>query len=160
MRAPKIKAVSVLIILAVFSMPVTGYSLTSTEVEAELMCTCGCTMVLNTCSCGTSDEMRAVISGMIDGGKSKEQIVQWHLTKYGETILAAPLKKGFNIIAYTAPWVGLLFGVGIAVVLVRKWVLPDHGGEDEDGEDGYPNDLLSDEMQSRIDHELESIEEG
>lgn len=157
MRARKLRAASLLIALAVLSMPVTGYSLTSSEVEAELMCTCGCTMVLNICSCGTSDQMRAVISGMINDGKTKEQIVQWHITKYGETILAAPLKKGFNRIAYTAPWVGLFFGLGIAVVCVRKWVWK---GDDDEDDDDYPDDLLTDEMQDRIDDELEKIEEG
>ena len=28
------------------------------QVSQEIMCQCGCTMVLNTCECGTAEQMR------------------------------------------------------------------------------------------------------
>ncbi len=156
-NAAKLAAMMVLVIMLV---PAAGYSITTSEIEAELMCTCGCTMVLNTCACGTSDEMRNTINGMISEGKTKEEIIGWHVANHGETILAAPTRRGFNLIAYTAPWVGLLFGAGLAVVFVRRWTSSDEF-EDEFDEDHLSEDeALSDEIQRKIDNELEQIEEG
>lgn len=156
-NSSKLAAMMVLVIMLV---PAAGYSITTSEIEAELMCTCGCTMVLNTCVCGTSDEMRNTISGMIAKGMTKDEIIEWHVAKYSETVLAAPTRRGFNLIAYIGPWVGLLFGVGIAVVFVRRWTSSDEF-EDEFDEDYLNEDhALSDEIQRKIDSELEQIEEG
>ncbi len=56
-------------LLMALALPTSALALTSSEVESELMCTCGCSMVLNTCSCGTADQMRKTISTMIREGK-------------------------------------------------------------------------------------------
>ncbi len=156
-NSSKLAAMMVLVIMLV---PAAGHSITTSEIEAELMCTCGCTMVLNTCVCGTSDEMRNTISGMIAEGKNKKEIMGWYVANHSETVLAAPTRRGFNLIAYIAPWVGLLFGAGIAVVFVRRWTSSDEF-EDEFDEDYLNEDhALSDEIQRKIDSELEQIEEG
>ncbi len=147
-------------VLVIILVPAAGYSITTSEIEAELMCTCGCTMVLNTCACGTADEMRNTISGMIAKGQNKAEIIGWYVVNHSETVLAAPTRRGFNLIAYIGPWVGLLFGAGIAVVLVRRWTSSDEF-EDEFDEDYLNEDhALSDEIQRKIDSELEQIEEG
>ncbi len=156
-NSSKLAAMMVLVIMLV---PTAGYSITSSEIEAELMCTCGCTMVLNTCKCGTSDQMRNSINSMIAKGMTKDEIIEWHVAEFSETVLAAPTRRGFNLIAYVGPWVGLLFGAGLAVVFVRRWTSSDEF-EDEFDED-YLNEehALSDEIQKKIDSELEQIEEG
>jgi cytochrome c-type biogenesis protein CcmH len=154
------KLAAAMTIMVIMLVPAAGYSITTSEIEAELMCTCGCTMVLNTCKCGTSDQMRSSISGMIAKGMTKDEIIEWHVAKYSETVLAAPTRRGFNLIAYIGPWVGLLFGAGIAVVFVRRWTSSDEF-EDEFDEDYLNEDhALSDEIQRKIDSELEQIEEG
>ncbi len=121
-NSSKLAAMMVLVIMLV---PAAGHSITTSEIEAELMCTCGCTMVLNTCVCGTSDEMRNTISCMIADLKNKKEIMGWYVANHSETVLAAPTRRGFNLIAYIGPWVGLLFGAGIAVVFVRRWTSSD-----------------------------------
>jgi cytochrome c-type biogenesis protein CcmH len=154
------KLAAAMTIMVIMLVPAAGYSITTSEIEAELMCTCGCTMVLNTCKCGTSDQMRSSISGMIAKGMTKDEIIEWHVAKYSETVLAAPTRRGFNLIAYIGPWVGLLFGAGIAVVFVRRWTSSDEF-EDEFDEDYLNEDhALSDDIQRKIDSELEQIEEG
>lgn len=154
------KLAAAIMVLVIILVPAAGYSITTSEIEAELMCTCGCTMVLNTCKCGTSDQMRSSISGMIAKGMTKDEIIEWHVAKYSETVLAAPTRRGFNLIAYIGPWVGLLFGAGIAVVFVRRWTSSDEF-EDEFDEDYLNEDhALSDDIQRKIDSELEQIEEG
>ncbi len=149
-----------MVVLVIMLVPAAGYSITNSEIEAEFMCTCGCTMLLNTCKCGAADEMKSTINSMISQGKTKDEITGWFVAKYSETVLAAPTRRGFNLIAYTAPWVGLLFGVGMAVVFVRRWTSSEEFDDEFDEDYLHGEDALSDEMQRKTDSELEQVEEG
>lgn len=92
------------------------------DIEAALICQCGCTMVVNVCECGTAEEMRAEIREALLAGKTRKQILDDYVARYGETVLAAPEAKGFNITAWVLPFVALLVGAGLVVFLVRAWV--------------------------------------
>ena len=48
------------------------------EIGANLMCQCGCTMVLSSCDCGTAEQMRGEIRSMIDQGKTKDDILNYY----------------------------------------------------------------------------------
>lgn len=94
------------------------------QVATELMCTCGCTMVLDSCTCGTSDQMRAQIQKMIDGGQSKDQILGYYVSQFGEKILSAPTKKGFNLTAWVIPFVSVAAAAAVLYYVVSRWVAP------------------------------------
>ncbi len=130
---------------------------TSSEIEQELMCDCGCNDMLVNCTCERSEQMRGIIDGMIDEGKSKEEILALFVSQFGETILSSPPRRGFNLVAYGAPFVGLLVGVGIAFVFVRRWRGRDSDDESGPHDDGYSSP--GDEMDSRIDDELRKMED-
>ena len=159
MRSCKMILPATFTLLMVLALPASGLALTSSEVESELMCTCGCSMVLNTCSCGTSDQMRKTISGMIREGKTKEQIINAFVLKSGESILSSPPRKGFNMIAYAAPTVGLAFGGLVAVVFVRRWTSSKSTDNGEGGNTSEGDPPITDEMQEKIDEELKELEE-
>jgi cytochrome c-type biogenesis protein CcmH len=40
---------------------------------------------------------------------------------YGERVLMAPLKQGFNWLGYIMPFAAILGGGGIVAVLIRRW---------------------------------------
>ena len=61
----------VILVLLVLIVPALGHAVTSSEIETELMCDCGCGDMLVNCTCERSEEMRAIITGMINQGKSK-----------------------------------------------------------------------------------------
>ncbi len=91
------------------------------EVENNLMCTCGCSMALYSCECGTADKMRAKIESMINQGKDKDQIIASFVNLYGEKILSAPTKKGFNLTAWITPF--LVIGI-VGLILyksIKRW---------------------------------------
>ena len=98
----------VIITLLIVIFPVSVYAVTSSEIEAELMCDCGCGDVLVNCTCERSEEMRAIITGMINEGQSKTQILATFVSQFGEVILSSPPRKGFNLVAYSVPLAGLL----------------------------------------------------
>jgi cytochrome c-type biogenesis protein CcmH/NrfF len=63
------------------------------------------------------------LRGQIAGGGSDTQILNWFAAKYGATILAAPIRGGFDNVAWIAPVaVFLLATVGVGF-LIRMWRL-------------------------------------
>ena len=44
------------------------------------------------------------------------------MDQYGEAVLAAPTKKGFNLTAWILPFLGLFIGVWIVRTSIVKWV--------------------------------------
>ena len=93
------------------------------EIGANLMCQCGCTMVLSSCDCGTAEQMRGEIRSMIDQGKTKDDILNYYVGKYGEKVLAAPVAQGFNLSAYITPFAVILLGAGAIALIARQWVI-------------------------------------
>lgn len=154
MRRNYLKIV-VIITLAALFLPTVGLALTLGEMEAEIMCDCGCTMVLNTCSCGRSDAMRTRIETMIGQGSSKDEIINTFVSQYGEIILSAPTRKGFNLVAYIAPMTIFVLGIMVVIFLIKKWRL---SGQEE-GQDASMRPALDEAMIMRINRELKVLEE-
>ncbi|MFQ6032888.1 MAG: cytochrome c-type biogenesis protein CcmH, partial [Candidatus Zixiibacteriota bacterium] len=87
------------------------------EIKKTLACVCGCGMTLETCqgamSCGAAEDMTSQIREMVSQKKTKEQIIKYFVNKYGQVVLAAPTKKGFNLTAWILPFLGLLIGIWV-----------------------------------------------
>ncbi len=95
------------------------------EVEESLTCQCGCGLTVHSCNhlqCPSALPLRAEIREQMASGKNKEAILAHFEEKYGEKILSAPTTEGFNLLAWTIPFV--LFGIGamFVVVTARHWV--------------------------------------
>jgi cytochrome c-type biogenesis protein CcmH/NrfF len=93
----------------------------------QVMCLCGCVATLNHCphrDCATVEEMRPVIEKEIAEGKDETTILQDLAIRYGVQVLAAPPTKGFSLTAWILPGVGLLVGLSLVVVVVRRWRRP------------------------------------
>ncbi|HIJ50966.1 MAG TPA: hypothetical protein HPP54_07940 [Nitrospinae bacterium] len=94
------------------------------DLENGLMCKCDdkCGKVLVNCTCSTSDKTRAKFSKMLDSGLTVEQIIKSQVDEYGETVLSAPTKFGFNLTAWVMPFIALVAGgVGVRKV-IYSWV--------------------------------------
>jgi len=110
----KILIITIMLMLA----PSLAFAETNlSEVESNLMCTCGCSMALYSCECGTASKMRNKIQSMISQGKDKDQIVASFVDLYGEKILSAPTKTGFNLTAWVTPF--LVIGI-VGVFLLKS----------------------------------------
>ena len=90
----------------------------------EVQCTCGCNAPLNGCphlECAEKAQMQAFIKKEIAAGKDETTILQDLSLKYGLQVLSTPPAHGFNLAIWILPSVGLLVGLGIVVVIVRRW---------------------------------------
>lgn len=94
------------------------------ELGHKLMCACGCGQILLECNhvgCTYSDRMRGELAAAIDRGENDDLALQSFVQKYGPTVLAAPPTTGFNRVAWVMPFVALVFGIGLTVLIVRAW---------------------------------------
>ena len=66
-----------------------------------------------------SFQMRAVIREMLAEGRSREEILDYFVDRYGPDILAAPPKSGVNLLAWILPIVGVAAGLGALYLVVR-----------------------------------------
>jgi len=119
----KIRLLAVLLSLAMaLIVPATAaYALTSKDIEKELMCQCGCTMVVDVCDCDTANQIRAKISEMINQGQNKDQIIGYFVSQYGEKMLSSPTKKGFNLVAWIVPFAAVAAGGTALFFILKVW---------------------------------------
>jgi cytochrome c-type biogenesis protein CcmH/NrfF len=91
------------------------------RVGHQLMCSCGCGQILLECnhvSCPNSPVMIRELRGQIATGAGDTAMLQWFAAKYGPTILAAPIRGGFDNAAWIVPiCVFLLATVGTFVIV-------------------------------------------
>jgi cytochrome c-type biogenesis protein CcmH len=96
-----------------------------TEIQNELACYCGCGMTIQGCLGGmTCSESRTVskeVAALLENGKNKSDVLQAMVVKYGERILAAPTKEGFNLTAWILPFVALIVGGFIVAKVISGW---------------------------------------
>ncbi len=114
-----------LLLFLLFVSPVRADSTTVSDISKQLICQCGCTFVLNSCThaeCSVGVPMTALIKQKIAQGQSEEQIIQFFVAQYGEQVLASPPKRGFNLTAWILPFAAILAGGGVIYIALKKWV--------------------------------------
>jgi cytochrome c-type biogenesis protein CcmH len=124
------------------------------ELENEVNCpTCKTTLALS--NAPVANRIRAFINERIAAGDTKSEIKAALVEEFGEGILAAPPKEGFNLLAWLLPLVGL----ACAAVLVGGLVW--RAARSGRGRDVTPGDpslngrgRLDPEAERRLDEEL------
>jgi cytochrome c-type biogenesis protein CcmH/NrfF len=96
------------------------------KVGHEMICTCGCGQVLLECNhvgCPVSPVMINELHAQMDGGGSDTLILNWFAAKYGATVLAAPIRGGFDNVAWIAPMAAFLLATVGLGFLIRMWTV-------------------------------------
>jgi cytochrome c-type biogenesis protein CcmH len=65
-------------------------------------------------------EMRTEIADRLRAGATDAEIRAYFVQRYGEWVLLEPPRRGFDLIPWLVPIVGLLVGAGIWFALVRR----------------------------------------
>jgi len=92
----------------------------------EMVCACGCGQILLECnhvSCPSSGPMIQELHTHLAAGDSDKTIFNWFAAKYGATILAAPIRGGFDNVAWIAPFAVFIFatlGTGLLIYFWRR----------------------------------------
>ncbi len=116
-----------IVILVVMSTVMLGAGSPSTRFDKlghKLMCTCGCAEILLECNhmgCPDSPGLIANLNAQLASGATDTGILHWFAAQYGATVLAAPIRGGFDLVAWIVPFVVLALGLLAAVWLLRHW---------------------------------------
>ena len=133
-------------------------------IEGQMRCTCGCNLDVFTCrttdfTCTTSPAMHRAVLARLDSGMTAVQVIDAFQRQYGESVMMAPPKRGFNWAAYAMPFVGLLVGFVVVALVMRGWfrVQPRQPLEGA-GEAAPVAPAASDDEMQRLRRELERFE--
>ena len=99
------------------------------ELEHQIHCQCGCNLDIYTCrttdfACSVSPAMHADVMGLVAAGHSAQEILAAFKSVYGEKVLMAPVRSGFNLLGYTMPFIALGAGAIAVAALMRRWKSP------------------------------------
>ena len=127
---------------------------TLADLEDEVVCpTCETTLEMS--NSPIAERMRAFIRARIAAGDSKEEIKAKLVDQFGEGVLAAPPKRGFNLLAWLLPLGGIAVASAAVAVLARRWV---RGRAEPDAAAGEPatngRAPLDPVLERRVDEEL------
>ncbi len=90
----------------------------------SLMCTCSCGEILLECNhmgCPDSPKLIANLHTQLDSGASDSGILHSFAEQYGAIVLAAPIRGGFDLVAWIMPFAVLALGLLGITWLMHHW---------------------------------------
>jgi cytochrome c-type biogenesis protein CcmF len=127
------------------------------EMYDHIVCMCGTCgrKRVGECTCGKAAEMRAEVATLVAAGRDREGIIQHFVTKYGsQEVLAAPINRGFNRLAWLLPYAGGLVGIGFVAGMAVRWT---RRRGTHDAATAAPR-AANPELEDRLDDELRELD--
>jgi cytochrome c-type biogenesis protein CcmH len=91
------------------------------EIESTLKCPVCRSQSVRTSRSFMATDMSLRVRQMVAEGKSKEEIQDYFVARYGDYILLSPRKEGFGWTVWLLPFALVLGGAVTIVTLVRRW---------------------------------------
>jgi len=116
--------VSVLAVAVCFSLGATTPAGRLNDLSHRLMCQCGCSQLLGECDhvgCPDRDKELGDLTSLLATGSSDQQVLDQFVAKYGATVLAAPTTKGFDLVAWIAPFAVFAAALLGTILLIKRW---------------------------------------
>ena len=128
---------------------------TAREIYGLIMCPLCAGQTIAQSSNETSSQMRDLVLKKLRQGESKEEILQYFESRYGERIMAKPNKKGFNLILWVLPFVLVALAAISIYFLIRRW-----SSRVKATPAAHFDDDQFSEYQERLEKELKQFDEG
>jgi cytochrome c-type biogenesis protein CcmH len=130
---------------------------TLAELEKRYICpTCQTTLELS--NAPVAERMRAFIRERIAAGDSRSEIDEALIADFGEEVLAAPPKEGFNLLAWVLPLLGGALAVGLLAFALVRWSRTRPAPEPPGPASANGGPPLDAELERKVDEELARFE--
>ncbi len=116
------------------------------ELEGQIMCPT-CHVTLDESSSPIAERIKAYIRTRIAAGDTESQIKARLVAQFGPAVLAAPPRRGFDLLAWWLPFAGLAVAVVAVSVGAWRW-----------SRARAPAEPLDPELERRLDEELARFE--
>ena len=94
---------------------------TARELYERIMCPICAGQTIAQSNSGTSVQMRDLVLKKLRQGETKEEILQYFVSRYGERIMTKPNKKGLNLMLWFLPFVFIALATIVIYLLIRHW---------------------------------------
>jgi len=91
------------------------------DIAAQLRCVVCQNLSVADSPSEMASQMRSVIRERLATGERPDQVVQYFVDKYGEWILLAPRRQGFNLLVWAMPGIAVAVGLAVVGILVTRW---------------------------------------
>jgi cytochrome c-type biogenesis protein CcmH/NrfF len=121
----------------------------------KMVCQCGCGQILMECNhvgCPVSGPMINELKAQMAAGHSEAAILQSFIAKYGPVVLAAPIRGGFDDVAWIVPYASFFFGIVGVGLLIVYWTRRNTVLHPADTAPPPPPDHLRDRIRSETDY--------
>ena len=123
------------------------------QLESEIMCTCGCKSPMGSCpmrpNCGHYDTQAARLDGYLAEGKGHDAVLAAFVEEFGgQAVLAAPIDRGFNRLAWMVPYMAAAVALVGIVVTARRWSRPAEPAASDASTDPAIDARLDDELRN------------
>ena len=96
------------------------------KLEKEIMCPVCDGQTLDQSQSLIANNMKDTIKKKIEDGYNEEEIKEYFVKRYGDSVLAYPSMNGFNSIAYIVPAISVLIAIVILFLYIKrdkiKWI--------------------------------------
>ena len=120
----RVVEVSALAVAICFSLAADTPSSRQNTLSHQLMCQCGCAQLLGECDhvgCPDRDKELSELMTDVAANMTDQQVMDEFVAKYGATVLAAPTMKGFDLVAWVAPFAVFAAALLGTILLIRRW---------------------------------------
>ena len=118
------------------------------DISAELMCPVCRGQTVSESNSDLANDFRDIIKTKLREGQSKEEILNYFTSRYGDTVLASPPARGFRLIVWILPIVAIAAGFIFLSMFLRSNRNNDPGKSNQD----------NDKYLSKVDEELDEID--
>ncbi len=90
------------------------------QLVSELMCPVCDGQTIDGSNAQIAVDMRLKVRELLDEGNTNSEVRDYFVLRYGQEILAAPERSGFNLLAWIVPVVIVIGGIGIALITIKN----------------------------------------
>ncbi len=88
-------------------------------IDKSLMCPICPSETIDQSQTEIAEQMRRTVRERLADGESRDDVLRFFVERYGEGILAAPPKSGFNLLVWLVPPLALLIAGGALALILR-----------------------------------------
>jgi cytochrome c-type biogenesis protein CcmH len=94
---------------------------TLADLEDEVVCPTCAPQTLDQSNSAIALRMKRFITQRIAAGDTKSEIKEKLVAEFGQSVLASPSTKGFNLLAWVLPFVGIALGAAALGFAAWRW---------------------------------------